>query len=50
MKLKIFSAIVASLLVLGSCSEQEETITPVQTGEEINFGLSTPKKVESRTI
>lgn len=39
----------ASLLVLGSCTEQELTSIPVQTGDEINFGISTPDKVDTRT-
>ena len=39
----------ASLLVLGSCTEQELTSIPVQTGDEINFGISTPEKVDTRT-
>lgn len=50
MKLNIFSMIATSLLVLGSCAEQEDVITPIQTGDEINFGSSTPEKVETRTI
>lgn len=50
MKLNIFSIVVTSLLVLGSCAKQEEIFTPVQTGDEISFGFSTPKKVETRTI
>lgn len=49
MKLKIFSMFAASLLVLGSCTEQELTSIPVQTGDEINFGISTPDKVDTRT-
>ena len=49
MKLKIFSMFTASLLVLGSCTEQELTSIPVQTGDEINFGISTPEKVDTRT-
>lgn len=40
----------ASLLMLGSCTEQEEIGTPIQTGDEISFGLSTPGEVETRTI
>lgn len=40
----------ASLFVLGSCAEQDEIEIPVQTGDEINFGISTPEKVETRTI
>lgn len=39
-----------SLLVLGSCTEQELTSIPVQTGDEINFGISTPDKVDTRTV
>lgn len=50
MKLKIYSMIAASLLVLGSCAEQDEIGTPVQTGDEINFGISTPGEVKTRTI
>lgn len=50
MKLKIFSLFVASLLVFGSCTEQEIIEVPVQTGDEIHFGLSTPDKVGTRTI
>lgn len=50
MKLKIFSLFVASLLVFGSCTEQEIIEVPVQTGDEIHFGLSTPDKVDTRTI
>lgn len=49
MKLKIFSMFATSLLVLGSCTEQELTSIPVQTGDEINFGISTPDKVDTRT-
>ena len=49
MKLKIFSMFATSLLVLGSCTEQELTSIPVQTGDEIHFGFSTPDKVDTRT-
>lgn len=50
MKLKIFSMFAASLLMLGSCSEKEIAEVPVQTGDEIHFGPSTPDKVDTRTI
>lgn len=40
----------ASLLVLGSCTEKENIGTPVQTGDEIHFGFSTPDKVDTRTV
>lgn len=40
----------ASLLMLGSCSEKEIAEVPVQTGDEIHFGPSTPDKVDTRTI
>ena len=50
MKLKIYSMIAASLLMLGSCSEKEIAEVPVQTGDEIHFGPSTPDKVDTRTI
>lgn len=50
MKLKIFSIFAASLLMLGSCSEKEIAEVPVQTGDEIHFGPSTPDKVDTRTI
>ena len=50
MKLKIYSMIAASLLVLGSCAEQDEIGTPIQTGDEISFGISTPGEVKTRTI
>ena len=50
MKLKIYSMLAASLLVMGSCAEQEEVGTPVQTGDEISFGISTPGEVKTRTI
>lgn len=50
MKLKIYSMLAASLLMLGSCTEQEEIGTPIQTGDEISFGISTPGEVETRTI
>ena len=50
MKFKIYSMIAASLFVLGSCAEQDEIGTPVQTGDEINFGISTPGEVKTRTI
>lgn len=49
MKLKIFGILTASLVVFGSCAEQENMGNPVQTGDEINFGISTPGKVETRT-
>lgn len=39
-----------SLLVLGSCTEKENIGTPVQTGDEIHFGISTPDKVDTRTV
>lgn len=42
--------IAASLLMLGSCSEKEIAEVPVQTGDEIHFGPSTPDKVDTRTI
>lgn len=35
----------ASLLMLGSCSEKEIAEVPVQTGDEIHFGPSTPDKL-----
>ena len=50
MKLKVYSMLAASLLLLGSCAEQEEMGTPIQTGDEIHFGLSTPGEVKTRTI
>lgn len=50
MKIKIYSILAAFLLILGSCTEQEKVMVPVQTGDEINFGFSTPEKVETRTI
>ena len=50
MKLKIFSVFAVSLLMLGSCTEQEITGVPVQTGDEINFGIAAPDKVDTRTI
>ena len=50
MKFKIYSMIAASLFVLGSCAEQDEIGTPVQTGDEINFGISAPGEVKTRTI
>lgn len=50
MRLKIFSMFAASLLVLGSCAEKENIGTPVQTGDEIHFGISTPDKVDTRTV
>lgn len=50
MRFKIFSMFAASLLVLGSCTEKENIGTPVQTGDEIHFGFSTPDKVDTRTV
>ena len=50
MKLKIFSVFAVSLLMLGSCTEQEITGVPVQTGDEIHFGIAAPDKVDTRTI
>ena len=50
MKLKIFSVFAVSLLMLGSCTEQEITGVPVQTGDEISFGIAAPDKVDTRTI
>lgn len=50
MNMKIYGMFAASLLMLGSCTEQDEVSTPVQTGDEISFGSSTPEKVETRTI
>lgn len=50
MRFKIFSMFAASLLVLGSCTEKENIGTPVQTGDEIHFGISTPDKVDTRTV
>lgn len=52
MKAISLSIIAASLLILGSCSDQmEEPIieNPVQTGDEINFGTSLPSQIETRT-
>lgn len=50
MKLKIFSIFAVSLLMLGSCTEQEIAGVPVQTGDEISFGIAAPDKVDTRTI
>lgn len=50
MKLKIFSMFTAFLLVLGSCTDEENIGTPIQTGDEITFGTSTPNEVKTRTI
>lgn len=50
MKLNFFSIIATSLVILGSCKEQEEIRVPVQTGDEINFGIAAPDKVDTRTI
>lgn len=50
MRLKIFNVFAASLLVLGSCTDEEYIGTPIQTGDEITFGTSTPNEVKSRTI
>lgn len=50
MRFEIFSMFTVSLLVLGSCTEKENIGTPVQTGDEIHFGFSTPDKVDTRTV
>lgn len=50
MRLKIFNVFAASLLVLGSCTDEEYIGTPIQTGDEIIFGTSTPNEVKTRTI
>lgn len=50
MRLNIFSIIATSLVIFGSCKEQEEIRVPVQTGDEINFGIAAPDKVDTRTI
>lgn len=50
MNMKIYGMFAASLLMLGSCTEQDEVSTPVQTGDEISFGIAAPDKLSSRTI
>ena len=50
MKFKIFTLFSASLLVFGSCNEQEEVGRPVQIGDEISFGISAPQnEINTRT-
>ena len=50
MKLKIFTMFSVSLLVLGSCNEQDEVGRPVQIGDEISFGISAPQnEINTRT-
>lgn len=50
MRFKIFNIFAASLLVLGSCTEEEYLGTPIQKGDEISFGTSTPNEIKTRTI
>lgn len=49
MNLKLFSIIATSFVILGSCNDREEIGTPIQVGDEISFGISTPDKVDTRT-
>lgn len=49
MKLNFFSVIATSIILFNSCKDQDEIRIPVQTGDEINFGTSTPNKIGSRT-
>ena len=52
MKLRTISMSIASLLILGSCTEQFDSSVvenPVHVGEEINFGTSLPSTVSTRT-
>lgn len=51
MKSGIFGMlVVASFLLLEGCAERNEVGIAVNTGDKINFGFSTPGKVETRTI
>ena len=49
MKLNIWTILTTSMILFGSCNEQDEIGTPVQTGDEINFGIAAPDKVDTRT-